>query len=294
MSSPSMDLGVILDAVQFTILLYDFVLTLDGEVELFWKRPRRSWPFVLFLANRYIVVLGNLPAMAYAFVRLSDSWCHSLRLFGELRIVAVQVVGGVLMTIRVYVLYNQSRSILTLLLMIALGAISISCWAMVRFPSPKSNMSDFLPPSRMVGCPGGLYMTPEQGRYMAAAWSGQLVFDIIVFLLTLWQCLQTRMKGYKDLMGVFLRDGCIYFAVIAVANAVNITVLLVATDYLKGGATGPMNVLSAVMISRLMLKLRHSYRASGTCSAQLGSHISRSLEFVGGPGAATVETMSAA
>lgn len=42
---------------------------------------------------------------------------------------------------------------------------------------------------------------------MAAAWSGQLVFDIIVFLLTLWQCLQTRMKGYKDLMGVFLRDG---------------------------------------------------------------------------------------
>ena len=59
--------------LHLAILLYDFVLTLDGEVELFWKRPRRSWPFVLFLANRYIVVLGNLPAMAYAFVRLSNS-----------------------------------------------------------------------------------------------------------------------------------------------------------------------------------------------------------------------------
>ena len=47
---------------------------------------------------------------------------------------------------------------------------------------------------------------------MAAVWSGQLVFDVVVFLLTLWKCLQSRMKGYRDMVDVFLRDGKFFFA----------------------------------------------------------------------------------
>ena len=73
--------------------------------------------------------------------------CKSLRLFGELRIIAGQVTGGgasafdpiicpantrtivckVLMIIRVHALYNRSRLILTFLLTIGLGAIAIGC-----------------------------------------------------------------------------------------------------------------------------------------------------------------------
>ncbi|KAL4063400.1 hypothetical protein V8B97DRAFT_1535141, partial [Scleroderma yunnanense] len=39
------------------LLLYDYTLTFGREVELFWKSPRRSWGFSLFVANRYITIL---------------------------------------------------------------------------------------------------------------------------------------------------------------------------------------------------------------------------------------------
>ncbi|KAI6142617.1 hypothetical protein BKA82DRAFT_741565 [Pisolithus tinctorius] len=47
--------------VAYTLFLYDYVLTFADEVELFWSRPRRSWAFLLFFANRYITLLGRVP-----------------------------------------------------------------------------------------------------------------------------------------------------------------------------------------------------------------------------------------
>ena len=49
------------------IVLYDYALTLAREIELFWQRPKRSWGFVLFVANRYAIILGHVPIMVYAF-----------------------------------------------------------------------------------------------------------------------------------------------------------------------------------------------------------------------------------
>ena len=49
------------------ITLYDYALTLAREIELFWKRPKRSWGFVFFVANRYTIILGHVPIMVYAF-----------------------------------------------------------------------------------------------------------------------------------------------------------------------------------------------------------------------------------
>ncbi|KAG6330710.1 hypothetical protein ID866_8379 [Astraeus odoratus] len=42
---------------------------------------------------------------------------------------------------------------------------------------------------------------------MAIAWSGQLLFDLAVFLLTLWRSLRVRTPGSMNLVDVFLRDG---------------------------------------------------------------------------------------
>jgi len=42
---------------------------------------------------------------------------------------------------------------------------------------------------------------------LAVAWSGQLVFDFAVFLLTLWSSLSVRMVGSRNVMDILLRDG---------------------------------------------------------------------------------------
>ena len=55
------------------IVFYDYMLTFGGEIELIWKGHRRSWPFVLFIAVRYITIMGHFPAFAYSFLHLSHS-----------------------------------------------------------------------------------------------------------------------------------------------------------------------------------------------------------------------------
>jgi len=52
------------------ILLYDYILTFGREVELFWKWPRRTFPFVLFIASRYLMVLGIIPTFLLSFRNL--------------------------------------------------------------------------------------------------------------------------------------------------------------------------------------------------------------------------------
>lgn len=155
---------ILLSAVVF----YDYtMLTFGGETELTWQGQWRSAFRALHCSSVHhyhgpFSCICRLTEQPTLVGHLINQWCHSLRSFSELRIIAFQVAGGMLMTIRVYALYNQSRTILTLFPIIALGAISISCWTAVCFTSPKLKMSTFLPQSRMIGCPGGLYMTLEQ------------------------------------------------------------------------------------------------------------------------------------
>ena len=43
------------------------MLTIAREIELFWQRPKKSWAFVLFVANRYISILGHASGGVYSF-----------------------------------------------------------------------------------------------------------------------------------------------------------------------------------------------------------------------------------
>ena len=42
---------------------------------------------------------------------------------------------------------------------------------------------------------------------LAIAWSGLLMFDFIVFLLTLWASLRVRMVRNRSVTDILLRDG---------------------------------------------------------------------------------------
>ncbi|GAV99982.1 hypothetical protein LENED_001470 [Lentinula edodes] len=45
---------------QFGIVIYEYLITLDLEVERFWKRKTKGLGSVLFYVNRYLTLLGNI------------------------------------------------------------------------------------------------------------------------------------------------------------------------------------------------------------------------------------------
>ncbi|KIM64880.1 hypothetical protein SCLCIDRAFT_599807 [Scleroderma citrinum Foug A] len=91
---------------------------------------------------------------------------------------------------------------------------------------------------------------------MAVAWSGQFTFDFFIFLFTLLLSLHIRQERSWSISNILLRDGSLYFAVMGSVNVVNVTVLLAATNSLKGVTSSFTNVASATLLPRLMLNLR--------------------------------------
>lgn len=292
----ALDIGTSLHVVQFSILYYDYALTFSREIQLFWKQPRRSWPFVLFIANRYIAVLGHVPSALYYFwspsVGSSYSWCNPFLPYNGARVIVVQMICAVVMIMRVYALYERSRHVLAVLLFVVVGAIAVGTWAVSSSPSSPSAAlasTQELP----IGCPGKGFLTSDQGLNMAAAWGGQLLFDVVVFGLTLWRSLYCRIPGKRSISDVLLRDGCLYFAVMSVANVGNIVTLLLANDGIKDVASGITNVVSVTMISRLMLNLRDpSIVGPAVATFPPLSHPSAFATTRGLPGVETTATMA--
>lgn len=255
----SLDTIVTVGVIQFSLLFYDYVLTLGREIEFFWKRPRLSWPFVLFIANRYLIILSHVPTSVYMFwypgMDTSYSWCHPLSIFDGASIIVVQTIGGIIMIMRIYALYERDRCVLAILVFLAVGAITVGCWAVFTLPPlPAAVLVPTQEP--LIGCTGKGYLSSAEAPYLSAAWGGQLLFDAVVFGLTLWRSVFTRTPGKRNISDILLRDGILYFAVMSAANIGNIITILVASENIKNAASGFTNVISATMISRLMLNLR--------------------------------------
>ena len=53
------------------VLYYDYLLTLDDEIELLWKRAGISPMSILFILNRYIGLVGPIPVIFEFFTFVS-------------------------------------------------------------------------------------------------------------------------------------------------------------------------------------------------------------------------------
>ncbi|KAI6006817.1 hypothetical protein EDD15DRAFT_2357858 [Pisolithus albus] len=237
----------------YVLYMYDYALTLGREVDLFWRQPRRTWAFALFVANRYVALFGRIPAFMVNFVvdsggSNSPTWfispillrdthrCQSLHMGDQIIIGILQFIGSVIMMMRVYAFYDQDRRILAVFIVVGLISAGLCCWAFLYHGPPQ-------PPPKyavQIGCLGPIY--PSQGPRYAAAWGGQLLLDALVFVFMLWKLLRIDTMGQRTFLDMVLRDGAMYFAVMTAMNVANITMFLVAEPYVKSVLSSPTNL----------------------------------------------------
>ncbi|KAJ7624742.1 hypothetical protein FB45DRAFT_1060944 [Roridomyces roridus] len=258
------NVGHYLDAISFTILFYDFFLTLGMEISRYW-RLEFSWATILFLCNRYITLLGNIPIVFQSFWTTpgtpqkleiyTDSvaqTCRVLSVYHQYFIIVLQTLGGVILIMRTYALYGRSKRILIFLLVLTLGVIGGVVGSTIF--SGKSSRDEMDVPL-LIGCTYEL--TRRQGLGHAISWAVTAGFDLVVFALTLYRALSQRQQNRSNLLHVLLRDGCIYFGVMVLCNLANIlTFVAVTSSHVRGVATTFTNIASSLMISRLMLNMR--------------------------------------
>ncbi|KAH8998017.1 hypothetical protein EDB92DRAFT_1317246 [Lactarius akahatsu] len=192
-----------------SVLYYDHVLTFPAEVSHVWSQPI-SVNTLLFLLNRYVAFLGNVAVPLIGFSGL-------ISLTGLL--VLSQVLVSVTLAIRIIALYHSTRRII--LWVVGCGTVltGVTFWSLV------GQHATFVPDA-----PGCYYLISETtGIHLAFAWEAQAIFDALVFALTVMRTLKMRKLHNMEfslsgvgLLDVLLRDGALYFAVMALANLANI------------------------------------------------------------------------
>ncbi|KAJ7260155.1 hypothetical protein C8J57DRAFT_1471789, partial [Mycena rebaudengoi] len=267
-----LNVGNYLGLISFTLLFYDYLLTVGWEITRYWGLSF-NFPSLLFFLNRYGSLFGHIPvAVQYFWIAPGTpskiSVCGKLISYHQYFVVFSQVIIGVMLIMRTYALYERDKRILTLMIVVSCAVIGVGLWSVLG----GTGKPDKEPPMGLfIGCASAISRSERIG--LAIAWISLGIFDCMIFVLTLYRALSRRHPTGFALIPVLLRDGSIYFRVMVLSNVSNIITFLIGTvstsvsntaatlnavqPYTRGTVTTFTNVISSIMISRLMLNLRN-------------------------------------
>ncbi|KAG1766342.1 hypothetical protein EV702DRAFT_795169 [Suillus placidus] len=211
--------------VANSILIYDHIATLPEEIIFIWRRPK-ALSAMLFLANRYIALLGNIFALCIDFLPMSDErfhfWFLHVCYFAQRRLSCVKytlcrqlfflsqgIIVCLVLTIRIYALYGCSKRLLTWMSIIGFTLAAGACAG--TFGHFSTNATIF---------PGvGCYetYTATVAAHVGLAWMALFIFELLIFILTVYRICKTRgllrlsLFTRSNVIDIIFHDGAIYF-----------------------------------------------------------------------------------
>ncbi|KIM38016.1 hypothetical protein M413DRAFT_249734 [Hebeloma cylindrosporum] len=230
------------------MLFYDMVITFGQEVERIWMR-KFTMVTALWFLNRYLSPLGYIVIIvSFHDPSWSKEVCNRYILFPEALKIVTAFVIGVVFIMRIYAIYSRRLSVVLFVVCLLAAELAVKIWAF-------TDGTSLALPEGLVGC----ILVGKHHKRFVFTWIAELVFDSVVFFLTLWRTvIQNRsLKGNtSSLINLVLRDGVIYFGVIFVANLVTVLLFLFATPNLKAVNASFSTLITSLMVSRLILNLR--------------------------------------
>ncbi|PPR06274.1 hypothetical protein CVT24_000893 [Panaeolus cyanescens] len=230
------------------MLCYDHLLTFDDEIRYMWNR-KKGFPFWLFLIFRYVTPIVSLINLVSEhdpnwIGDVCKNWIWLPVAVGPI----VSMATGIILILRVHAIYSQADWVLWVTVPVYLGQLVVMGWAI------PSGVPAQLPPG-WVGC----IPIPEPGTgiRLSSIYIAALVFDAVIFALTLGRAIYYRFTGSLiPLITLVIRDGTLYFAVIFTVNLTNVFLLALAPADLSAINAPFASMITAILVARLMMNLR--------------------------------------
>ncbi|KAG2046535.1 hypothetical protein BDR06DRAFT_1025485 [Suillus hirtellus] len=241
--------------VANSILIYDHIATLPEEIAFIWRRPK-ALSSKLFLVNRYIALLGNIFALCIDFLPMSDESCVKYTLCRQLFFLFQGLIVCLILTIRIYALYGCSKRVLISMIIIGFILVIVACAG--TFGHFSSNATIY---------PGiGCYetYTAEIAARVGLAWVALFVFELLIFILTVYRICKTRgllrlsLFTRSNVVNIVFHDGAMYFRAMTLINIPNILTYYSGSVNTRGSLATFTSSMSATLISRLVLNLHES------------------------------------
>ncbi|KAH8822934.1 hypothetical protein DL96DRAFT_325852 [Flagelloscypha sp. PMI_526] len=149
--------------------------------------------------------------------------------------------------VKMYALYSRNVYVLGGLFAVLAFQIILSSYGL------SSGVAVPLPP----GVTGCILTGPVKSATFPAVWYTPAITDAIIFALTVYRAKTAfRSRSAAPTIRQFVKDGVLYFLVIFAANLSNVLTFAFAVDDLKAFGASFSQLITSVMISRLLLNLR--------------------------------------
>lgn len=258
------------------VLVHEYIITIDDEVEYIWSRPRSTFT-VLWVLLRYPFLLSFVMSTVGNFTsgwsqKMATAWMAIATILSF----ASLITGHGIFLLRTYALYSRARFVLVLCLPLFAAESAFAFYTVYVQVMNQSEYSatswqslshndHFVRQQTLVHGMGNLEM-PHMGACSPTdttaclglmTWTLPFLFDMVVTGLTLHRSfLVYRRTKMTPLLTVLLRDGTIYFVVSSAVYAAAIIVLLVSPDTFYGAFSNLPIAIIGIMAMRLSLNLR--------------------------------------
>ncbi|KZS93846.1 hypothetical protein SISNIDRAFT_454291, partial [Sistotremastrum niveocremeum HHB9708] len=267
-----------------TILIYDWLLTFDREVEYIWKE---NWNVgkVLYILNRYVPAIDlTIHLNAFLNPNVGPAFCRPwFYIDVALAYFDVSIVVF-LLVLRTIAIWERSRPISLLISLTGLFTmLSLAVFVIIVSIRLQVLSYPYIPiPGLLTGC----YWV-ENVRFTALVWTCPMVFEAVVFMLTFWKAvdhLRNNVLMHMPLFKALYRDGFLYFFMIFAIALANLILLHVASPALGQLLLMFYRAGTSVMASRIILNVRGVLLDSQSVSVVLGSTSASGVGFVTGTG----------
>ncbi|KAM5541305.1 hypothetical protein V8D89_004859 [Ganoderma adspersum] len=247
-------------SASFAWLLFEYFITLDQEVDLFWGQ-KITGASVLYLSNRYLPLFCSLWWVPWWRQSLSF---NGYEILGGLMEYAIYVPVAAFSALRVYALSGKSNkwAIVTFLLSVSPCLIALVVCPWITFqtdPSTACRLQYNIP----------FVVQAILRRSVLAGRLFLILADIVVLSIT-WS---TTFKHWKlkcnipTISGIIFRDGTIYFVAQLFLNAFYLVSMLLPPDIfdvenLNSIASLLILPTTSILVTHFLLDLQHASRQS--------------------------------
>jgi len=260
----------------FTFYLFDRCMTMDQEIDHIWLR-RYSVVSALYVLLQAVTIIQFSLIWFQDFVDLDCKRAYSAYIAWLVSATLYNVVLAVISALRVYSINPPD-----VLAPVVVFALSLARPAYTIFAGATSGAIAEPPP---LGCAVGSFSHIIEPFY-AASVAASTVADAIVLIVTLRQTYHTVRLARREnittrLTGLVLRDGTIYFGLLAIIGSLNVVFY---TTKVFSGFDYFVNAFTSIILSRFFLNLREAGLVTIDGSSNLGTRSQSDMHFSRGVG----------
>ncbi|KAJ7454727.1 hypothetical protein FB451DRAFT_1279110 [Mycena latifolia] len=241
-----------MDVVSITILVYDYLLSLELEISLIWCS---KWTLtkIFFMLSRYSAFIDVPLVLWYGLSPIDIKDCFPVYAAASWGTFFGIAMAEAILVLRTYALMGCSARVLTVF---GIQYVVILCTTIVVLSLFLKSLKFGPPPlPTVVGC-----QLADGSVILVVAFILVLLNETIMMICTLWVGVKRYRHTYNPLINTLYRDGITYFVLLFLISSGNLAVLIWGPLELVDLLNTFLRVMHSVLSTRCILHVRAVHR----------------------------------